>query len=93
MKNLKQDDIIEISVKAIFLGEFLNWETWIANVNICSQKFGITSQLLHQDCNGFRTSGYDLRNTKRENVYPVKSYLLVQDTEVKQPHAFKSLSN
>jgi hypothetical protein len=88
-----ENKIIEIPVKVIFIGEFQNWEQWIANVNICSQKYGVTSQLLHQDCNGFRTSGYDLKMTIREKVYPVKTYLLVQDPEVKTATPFKSLTS
>lgn len=88
-----ENQIIEIPVKVIFIGEFQNWEQWIANVNTCSQKYGVTSQLLHQDCNGYRTSGYDLKNTNQTKVYPVKTYLLVQDPEVKTPTPFKSLSS
>jgi hypothetical protein len=85
-----ENQIIEIPVKVIFIGEFQNWEQWLKNVNSCSNKFGVTSQLLHQDCNGFRTSGYDLRNTNGKTVYPVKTYLLVQDPEVKKNLPFKS---
>ncbi len=91
MENSNQE-IIEIKVKAQFIGEFTNWKSWIANVNSCSQKYGLTQQLLHIDSNGYNTTGYNLRNTNRDKIYPVKTYLLVQDPEVKRHEPFKSNS-
>lgn len=83
-------DTIEIIVKAQFLGEFYDFQTWLDHVTKFSQKYGVTGQLFHQDCKGYKTSGYDLRNTRTENVYPVKTYLLISDPEVEKPHPFRS---
>lgn len=92
MENTEQN-IIEIKVKAIFLGEFHDWDSWLKNTQKAHNLYGVTHQLFHQDCNGFKTSGYDLRNTSRENVYPVKTYLLVSDPDIETALKFKSISN
>jgi len=93
MSHSIENNIIEIPVKVIFIGEFEDFTTWLKNVQDCAHKYGINSKLLHQDKNGFATNGYDLKNTQNETPYPVKSYLLVQDPTVLKPLAFKSPSN
>lgn len=85
-----QNEIIEIKVKVQFLGEFNDFSTWLAHTQSCANKYGITSTILHQDCNGFTTTGYNMRNSLRPTVYPVKTYLQVQDTEVKPIENFQS---
>lgn len=77
MENL--NDVVEIKVKAQFMGEFTNWELWLKNMSTMSKKHGVTTQLLHIDANGFTT-----------NVYPVKTYLLIQDPSFEKPLPFKS---
>ncbi|KIQ22660.1 hypothetical protein RT99_06025 [Flavobacterium sp. MEB061] len=86
------ENIINVEVKAISLGEFNDFQTWIQNFDTFRQKYGLTAQFLHQDCNGFTTTGYDLRNFKNEAPYPVKTYLLIQDPEVPRPLPYKSIS-
>jgi hypothetical protein len=90
---ISTENIIEIQVKAILIGEFLDFNSWIKNYDESRQKYGLTAQILHQDCNGFTTTGYDLKNLKNESPYPVKTYLLVQDPTVLKPLPFKSPSN
>lgn len=72
--------IIEIPVKAIFAGEFQDFRSWIKNVQEFARKYGVNSKLLHQDKNGFATNGYDLKNQKNNTPYPVKTYLLVEES-------------
>ncbi|MEZ0182628.1 hypothetical protein AB9T89_10310 [Flavobacterium oncorhynchi] len=85
--------IIEIKVKVILIGEFNDFESWLKNTQDCANKHGVTSKILHIDCNGYTTTGYNMRNSLRPTVYPVKTYLQVQDDKVVQPLAFKSPSN
>lgn len=92
MENNKNIEAVEITVKAQILGEFNNWQSWIANVNSHLQKFGVTHALIHIDANGFSTSGYILRNTN-DAAYPVKTYVLLQDPNVVRPMPFKSPSH
>lgn len=87
MENL--NEVIEIKVKAQFMGEFTTWESWLKNMSSMSQKHGVTKQLLHIDANGFATNGFSLKNTKT-NVYPVKTYLLIQDPFFEKPLPFIS---
>jgi hypothetical protein len=91
MENL--NTIIEIPVKGIILGEFENFDSWIKNVQDCANKHGVNSKLLHQDKNGFVTTGYDLKNHNGNNPYPVKTYLLVQNTTILEPEPFNATSN
>lgn len=88
-----ENNITEILVKVKPLGEFNDFQSWLSNIQSFSSEFGITAPLFHQDCNGFATTGYDLRNTKRENVFPVKTYLLVTDPEIQKTAPYKSPSN
>lgn len=59
---MTQDNIIEIPVKAILTGEFNNFDSWIKNTQALAHQYGFLAKLLHQDKNGFATSGYDLKN-------------------------------
>jgi len=88
-----QNEIIEISVKVIFLGEFNDFNSWIKNVQECANKYGVNSKILHMDCQGYTTTGYEMKNQNREAVYPVKTYLLVQALFFDKPSPFKSTSN
>ncbi|MRX40601.1 hypothetical protein GJU43_15040 [Flavobacterium sp. LC2016-23] len=88
-----QNEIIEITIKAIFLGEFHDWNSWLKNTEKAHSTYGVTHQIFHQDCNGYKTSGYDLRNTHRENIYPVKTFLLVSDPGLTNTFPVKSPSN
>jgi len=90
---ISTENIIEIPVKVIFIGEFDNFECWLKNIQDCAHQYGVDSKLLHQDKNGFATYGYDLKNHQNESPYPVKTYLLVQDPTVLKPLPFKSPSN
>lgn len=85
--------IIEIKVKVLLIGEFYDFESWLKNTQNCANKYGVTSKILHIDCNGYTTTGYNMKNSLRPTVYPVKTYLQVQDDKVQQPLAFKSPSN
>jgi hypothetical protein len=93
MENLEQNETIEINVKVKYLGEFPTWDTWINHVGYCGQQYGVTQQLLHIDSNGYNTTGYNLRNTNQPKVYPVKTYLLVQDPDVIRLTPFKTTTN
>jgi hypothetical protein len=84
----KQINYTEITIKVQFLGEFNDFKSWLKNIQDCAHKYGVMSKLLHIDCNGFTTTGYNLRNTLRESVYPVKTYLQIQDDQVIVPNAF-----
>ena len=85
-----ENNIIEIPVKGIILGEVQNFDSWIKNVQDCANKHGVNSKLLHQDKNGFVTTGYDLKNHNDSTPYPVKTYLLVQDPNINRPQPFKA---
>lgn len=87
-----ENNIIEIPVKGIILGEFQNFDSWIKNVQECANKHGVNSKLLHQDKNGFATTGYDLKNHKDSSPYPVKTYLLIQNPTIAKPQSFKATS-
>ena len=87
---MTNENIIEISVKVVQLGEFKDFNSWMRATTQFGHEFGLNSKLLHLDCNGFTTTGYNLRNTLRDNVFPVKTFLLLQDNEVKQTTPFKS---
>lgn len=85
----QDNNIIEISVKVILTGEFNNFDSWLKNTQALAHKFGFLAKLLHQDKNGFTTSGYDLKNHQHTAPYPVKTYLLVQDPEIEKPQLYK----
>lgn len=87
------NEMIEIPVKAIPLGEFKDFGTYIKNVQECANKYGVNSILLHMDCNGFAITGYAIKNLSSANVYPIKTYLLVQSSDMEKTKSFKSLSS
>jgi hypothetical protein len=87
------NNVTEISVKAVLLGEFNDFGSWIKKNQECFHKLGVNSKLLHLDKNGFATNGYDLKNNQNNSQYPVKTYLLVQDPTILEPEPFKSTSN
>ncbi|MFW0737605.1 hypothetical protein [Flavobacterium sp. T12S277] len=93
MENTNQNRITTISIKVQFIGEFTDFKSWEKNNQNCANKFGITSKLLHIDSNGFATGGYNMKNSLRSTVYPVKTYLMVQDDQIVKPSAFRSTSN
>lgn len=86
-------EITTVSVKVQFIGEFNDFNSWLKNTQECANKYGITSKLLHIDCNGFSTTGYNMRNSLRATVYPVKTYLQVHDDQLVKPSVYKSPSN
>lgn len=85
--------IIEVTVKAIQIGYSNDFDSWIKNFQFCMKEFGVTAKFLHIDCHGLTTNGYDLKNALGASPYPVKTYLLVQNQEVKKTSKFRSLSN
>lgn len=87
-----ENNIIEIPVKGIIIGEYQDFNSWIKNVQKCANKHGFNSKLLHQDKNGFTTTGYDLKNHKDLSPYPVKTYLLIQDATIAKPQPLKATS-
>lgn len=87
------NNIIEIKVKAKFIGEFPDFESWKKAQEQCGKNFGVTSKVISLDCNGLTTTGYNLRNTLRSTVFPVSIYLLIQDDQVKQPMPYKTPTN
>lgn len=86
----QDNNIIEIPVKVILTGEFKNFDSWLKNTQECANKFGFDSKLLHQDKNGYATNGYNLKNHNKETPYPVKTYLLVHDPEIKKQLPYQS---
>lgn len=89
MENL---EIIEVLVKVIALGEFNDFESWIKNTQECAHIHGVNSKLLHIDKKGYSTTGYIMKNLSHNEVYPVKTYLLVQSPDLEKPLPFKSSS-
>lgn len=85
-----ENNIIEIPVKAVLLGQFNDFHSWIKKTQECFHKLGVTAKLLHMDKNGFTTNGYDLKNHNGSSPYPVKTYLLVQDPNITKPQPFKA---
>nr|WP_315245105.1 hypothetical protein [uncultured Flavobacterium sp.] len=87
------EEIIEITVKVIFLGEFKDYLAWSKNYELCRQKYGVMAPILNYDCNGYATTGYVLRNFEKDTPYPVKTYLQVTNPGNKKTLAYKSPSN
>ena len=86
-------NVIEIKVKGILIGEYNDFESWKKAQEQCGKEFGVTSKVLSLDCNGLTTTGYNLKNTLRDTVYPVKIYLLIQDDQIVKPMLYQSPSN
>ncbi|MEO8532831.1 MAG: hypothetical protein ABI441_03740 [Flavobacterium sp.] len=86
-------EITTVSVKVQFIGEYHDFNSWLKSTQDCANKYGVTSKLLHIDCNGFSTTGYNMRNSLRSTVYPVKTYLQIHDDQLVTPSAYKSPSN
>jgi hypothetical protein len=80
-----------IEIKGEFLNTHDNYESWLKTVSTYVQRFGFNKKIIHINKNGFNTTGYELKNFEDLNVFPVKSYLLSQETP--EPTPFKSLSN
>lgn len=87
------ENTIDLTVKAKLIGEYKDFNSWLKAQSQCAKDFGITSKVLSIDCNGLTTSGYNLKNSLRDNVYPVKIFLLIQDDQVRKPILYQSPSN
>lgn len=85
----KPKDTIEI--KGELLDTHVNYESWLKTVSNYPQRFGFNKKIIHVNKRGFNTTGYDLKNFEDKEAFPVKSYLLTQETP--EPTPFKSLSN
>lgn len=80
-----QSEISEIVLKAQFLDECQDFTSWLKNMSAYVQKYGILQKIVSVDNNGFYTTGYDLKNTHKDKVYPVKTYLLIRDVQMPSP--------
>lgn len=90
---MESNKSVEITVKAQFIGEYENFESWQKAQSQCARDFGVTSKVLSVDCNGLTTTGYNLKNSLRDTVYPVKIYLLIQDDQIRKASMYQSPSN
>jgi hypothetical protein len=80
-----------LEIKGELIDTHNDYESWLKTVSTYVQRFGFNKKVVHVNKNGFNTTGYDLKNFEDKNVFPVKSYLLLSETE--EPTPFKSISN
>lgn len=76
----------QVAVNGYLLGEHYDIQSFFKNVSSYGLKYGVLQKIIHIDNNGFCTTGYDLKNTVSDNVYPVKSYLLKKEVEAPKPY-------